>query len=172
MDNIVTLRKFQLSDVEKKVEWINNPENNEFLHYDLPLEVEKTKKWFENNEDNKARYDAIIEYNNIPVGVIGLINIDKNKKKAEYYITLGDNNYKRKGISFEATKQIIKYGFEKLEVEKIWLCVDEKNIAARKLYEKVGFKLEGTLRKDIFFKGEMINRCMYGICKDEWSDSE
>ena len=38
---------------------------------------------------------------------------------------------------------------------------------ARNLYEKVGFVLEGILRKDIFFKGEMINRCMYGIIREE-----
>ena len=33
---------------------------------------------------------------------------------------------------------------------------------------KVGFTLEGILKKDIYFKDKMINRCMYGICKDEW----
>lgn len=48
----------------------------------------------------------------------------------------------------------------------------EKNIAARNLYEKCGFQLEGFLRKDIFFKGEMINRCMYGIIREDWKNNE
>lgn len=164
----VKIRKFIETDIENKVKWINNPLNNEYLHYNIPLDISNTKKWFETTKNNSNRHDMIIEYNNIPVGVIGIINIDK--KKGEYYITLGENNYKRKGISYEATKLILDYAFYELNLEKVWLCVDENNIAARKLYEKIGFIQEGLLRKDIFFKGEMVNRCMYGILKEEWTD--
>ena len=163
----VKIRKFIETDIDNKVKWINNPLNNEYLHYNIPLDVINTKKWFEAIKNNPSRHDMIIEYNNTPVGVIGIINIDK--KKGEYYITLGENDYKRKGISYEATKLILDYAFYKLNLEKVWLCVDENNIAARKLYEKIGFIQEGLLRKDIYFKGEMINRCMYGILKEEWT---
>lgn len=162
----VTIRNFTEDDIEKKVEWINNPLNNEYLHYNIPLDIENTRKWFLSNKGNANRHDMVIMYNNTPVGVIGIINIDK--KKGEYYITLGENDYKRKGISFKATKLILDFAFKELGLEKVWLCVDEKNIAARKLYEKIGFIQEGLLRKDIFFKGEMINRCMYGILRMEW----
>lgn len=164
--NNIKLREFTEKDIEKKIEWINNPDNNEYLHYNIPLNLEDTIKWFMTKNNNK-RCDMVIEYGGIPVGIIGIINIDK--KKGEYYITLGESEYKRKGISFEASKQILNYAFDVLNLEKVWLCVDEENIAARRLYEKIGFRLEGTLLKDIFFKGKMINRCMYGICKDEWS---
>lgn len=166
-DNNITIRKFQKKDILNKVKWINDINNNEFLHYDLPLTVEKTTLWYEKNKKISNRYDAIIEYKKIPVGVIGIINIDK--RKGEYYITLGENDYKRKGISYIASQKLINYGFLKLELNKIWLCVDFDNVAARKLYEKLGFKLEGILKKDIYFKGKMIDRCMYGLTKDEWS---
>ena len=164
--SLVSLRKFSEADIEKKVEWINDSENNAFLHYNLPLNFEDTRKWFLQNKNNKSRCDMTILYDNIPVGVIGIINI--KDKKGEYYITLGDNNYRRKGISFDATKLILEIAFTKLNLEKVWLCVDEENIPAVKLYEKAGFKLEGTLRKDIYFKGKMINRLMYGLLKEEW----
>lgn len=164
--NNVTLRKFTADDVESKVKWINDPVNNEFLHYNIPLDVEKTHQWFENTKDNQNRHDMIIEYGGVPVGVIGIINI--GNKKGEYYITLGEHDYRRRGISYEATKLVLDFAFNKLGLQKVWLCVDEKNVAARKLYEKVGFSQEGLLRKDIYFKGEMINRCMYGILREEW----
>ncbi len=166
----VNLRKFNENDIEKKIKWINDPKNNEFLHYNIPLNYENTLNWYIKNQNNPKRKDMIIEYNGIAVGVIGIINIDK--KKGEYYITLGENEYKRKGISRKATDMILKYAFEQWNLEKVWLCVDEKNIAARNLYEKCGFQLEGFLRKDIFFKGEMINRCMYGIIREDWKDNE
>lgn len=164
----ITLRKFNKEDIENKIKWINDEKNNQYLHYDLPLIYEKTITWYEKIKDDISRYDAVIEYENIPVGIIGLINIDEKKKKAEYYITLGEQEYKGKGIATIATKKIVEFGFKNYNIEKIWLCVDEDNIIARKLYEKVGFTLEGILKKDIYFKDKMINRCMYGICKDEW----
>ena len=68
----VTIRKFEHRDIVKKVEWINNPENNQFLHYDLPLEVTKTEKWFNSIVDRTDRYDAVIEADGIPCGTIGL----------------------------------------------------------------------------------------------------
>ena len=162
----VKLREFEKKDVADKVRWINDEENNQFLHYNIPLTIEGTEKWFDNNVNNVNRHDMIIEYDGVPVGVIGIINIDK--KKGEYYITLGEKEYKRKGISFEATKKILDFAFNDWNLEKVWLCVDDLNLPAKRLYEKVGFRQEGFLRKDIFFKGKMVDRCMYGITKEEW----
>lgn len=168
--NNINIRKFTIDDVENKVRWINDPSNNEFLHYNIPLNITDTIKWYDKVKKNVNRFDMIIECDGIPVGVIGIINIDK--LKGEYYITLGEKDYKRKGISTIATKMILEYAFNELKLEKVWLCVDDLNTNAKKLYEKVGFKLEGFLRKDIYFKGQMIDRCMYGILREEWLKNE
>lgn len=39
----ISIRKFEGKDIPKKVEWINNSENNKYLHYDIPLKIEKLK---------------------------------------------------------------------------------------------------------------------------------
>ena len=87
--DLVSLRDFTEADIRLKVEWINNPENNQYLHYDIPIEYEKTLHWF-HQKDNAHRIDCTIEYNNEPVGVIGLLSIDTVNQKAEYYITVGN----------------------------------------------------------------------------------
>lgn len=83
----VTIRQFERTDTPKKVEWINNPENNRFLHYDIPICVEKTEKWFDSHIGEETRYDAVIEVDGTPVGTIGLLCIDRKNSKAEYYST-------------------------------------------------------------------------------------
>lgn len=145
----VILREFEETDIPKKVEWINNPANNQYLHYDLPLEIDKTVSWFR-NKDNSRRVDCVIEYNGIPVGLIGLLQIDRINKKAEYYITIGETDFKHKGIATKATKAILEYAFVDLKLHKVYLTVDAKNENAIRLYEKAGFKQEGYFVGDLF----------------------
>ena len=146
----VTLREFEENDIPLKVEWINNPDNNKYLHYDLPLQIDKTIKWF-HSKDNTQRIDCIIEYNGIPIGLIGLLKIDIINSKAEYYITIGDPLFKNKGIAAKATKAILNYSSHVLNLHKIFLTVDSRNAAAIKLYQKSGFKQKGYFANGTFY---------------------
>lgn len=160
----VILRDFEESDIPQKIEWINDPENNQFLHYDLPLKIDQTITWFR-NKDNTKRKDCIIEYNGTPVGVIGLLQIDYINKKAEYYITVGESAYKHKGIATKASKAILKYAFKELHLHKVYLTVDAKNEKAIRLYEKVGFKQEGYFQDDLFHAKAFsyVDRVRYAV---------
>lgn len=164
----VTIRKFKRDDIPKKVEWINNPENNRFLHYDIPIEVSKTQKWFDNNIGRTDRYDAIIEANGTPCGTIGLLSIDRINSKAEYYIAMGETSLKGKGVSTQASKLILDYGFKELGLNRIYLFTETKNIPAQKLFEKVGFVKEGCMRFDIVSRGKFVDRYVYGIVRSDY----
>lgn len=164
----VTIRKFEKTDIPKKVEWINNPENNRFLHYDIPITVSGTEKWFDSHKGETCRYDAVIEADGVPVGTIGLLDIDFKNGKAEYYIAMGETSYKGKGVAKEATKQILKYGFEELELNRIYLFTESENIGAQKMFERAGFKQEGLIRQDIKSHGKYADRFVYGFLKEDW----
>lgn len=160
----VVLREFEETDIPRKVDWINNPANNQFLHYDLPLQIDRTTEWFR-RKDNSKRLDCIIEFNGTPVGLIGLLQIDKINRKAEYYITIGETDFKQKGIATKATKAIIDYAFTELTLHKVYLTVDARNTHAIRLYEKIGFKQEGYFVDDLFNAGnsEFIDRARYAF---------
>lgn len=164
----VTIRKFDRSDIPKKVEWINNPENNQFLHYDIPICVENTEKWFDSHDGDDTRYDAVILADGIPVGTIGLLAIDKKNSKAEFYIAMGETEYKGKGIAKQASILILEYGFKILGLNKIYLFTEIKNLLAQKLFEKVGFSKEGVLRQDIISHGSFVDRIAYGFLREDW----
>ena len=164
----VVLRKFNKSDIPNKVRWINDECNNTYLHYDIPLEIEKTQKWYESVKDRRDRYDAVIEVDGIPVGLIGLLNIDDVNQKAEYYVSMGDVTYKGKGIATEASYLLLEYAFEKLHLNKVYLNVDYENTIARKMYEKVGFKEEGLFKEDLWHHGKLIDRVRFAYFKRDW----
>jgi len=164
--NNILIRDFEERDIDSKIKWINDEKNNKFLHYDIPLNKEKTFLWFKNKADN--RLDCVIEYEDVPVGLIGLINIDNINSKAEYYISIGRHDLKRKGIATTATELILEYAFNDLKLNKVYLNVDEENEAACRLYEKIGYKIEGLFIKDMLHKGKLINRKRYAIFSDDF----
>ena len=163
----VVLREFEEKDIPLKVEWINDSANNQYLHYDLPMQIDRTFRWF-HSKDNSKRLDCTIEYQGKPIGVIGLLQIDRANSKAEFYITIGDRNFKGKGIATKATRAILDYAFHTLKLHKVYLTVDSENKPAIGLYEKVGFKKEGYFIDDLYspVRNEFIDRERYATVKN------
>ena len=165
----VSLRDFSERDIENKIEWINNPANNTYLHYEIPLNYDKTLQWFL-NKDNSKRVDCIIEYEGEPVGVIGLLAIDNQNSKAEYYITVGNEKYKNRGIATKASFLLLEYAFNDLFLNKVYLNVDADNEIACKLYEKIGFLCEGVFCEDMKRNDYYIDRKRYSFLRKNWND--
>ena len=164
----VSIRKFEKRDIPDKVKWINDPLNNTYLHYDLPLEADKTEAWFEKNKDRTDRFDAVIEVDNKPVGLIGLLEIDRKHKKAEYYVTLGERAYLGKGIAYRASKLLLHYAFDILGLKRVYLYTETENTAAVRSYERIGFRRDGILKGDLFSRGRYVDRYIYGITQAEY----
>ena len=164
----ISIRKFGKEDIENKVKWINNPQNNTYLHYDLPLVYDKTLLWFRRIQNQTDRYDAVIEADGVPIGLIGLLQIDKRNQKSEFYIALGEEAYKGKGIAFEASKILLAHAFCDLQLNKVYLYTETDNRAAQKLFEKLGFQKEGLLKEDLIYNERKVDRFFYGITKKEF----
>lgn len=164
----IAIRKFEKKDIPNKIKWINEPLNNKYLHYDLPLEYKKTEDWFEKNKDRSDRFDGIIEADGTPVGLIGLLSIDNKNKKAEYYITIGEREFLGKGIASQASKILLEDAFMRRGLNRIYLYTETDNASAIRLYERVGFKREGIIKNDLFFKGRYVDRYIYGITKNDF----
>ncbi len=155
----VSIRKFEKNDISNKVKWINDPLNNTYLHYDIPLDVEKTERWFDANKDRTDRYDATILCDGVPVGLIGLLSIAE--KKAEFYITMGEPEYKGKGIAKQASFLLFEYARNQLGLHSLYLYTEVDNVSAQKLFERVGFRNIGKRINDVYNKGCLVSRYEY-----------
>ena len=68
-------------------------------------------------------------------------------------IFIGDKNEWGKGYGTDATKSLIRFGFNELNLHRIWLRVDRNNSAALKCYQKAGLVQEGVFREDVYRNG-------------------
>lgn len=164
----IEIRRFIEKDIPLKVKWINDEKNNRFLHYDLPLSEEKTLLWFRSLQDRKDRADYTITCNGESAGLIGLINIDARNRKGEYYVALGEGKYKGRGVAFTASRLLLDKGFTVFNLNKIYLYTEVENLAAQKLFERLGFVKEGLLRQDLIQDGRVVDRFLYGLLAAEY----
>ena len=54
------------------------------------------------------------------------------------------------------------------ELGKIRAHTDPDNAASIRVLEKLGFSLEGVLRKNQFVKGEFVDEAVFGLLREEW----
>ncbi len=102
------------------------------------------------------------------IGNVKLDFYDSKANVAELGLLIGNKNYWGKGVGSQACKLAIEYGFNTMNLRKIYLAVYENNPNAKKLYEKLGFTLEGTLRKHILADGNLCDKYLMGIFKNEF----
>lgn len=165
----MTIRLLNKDDLPTRVEWMNNPAVYSTMHFTPPISLEKTLDWYSKNQKNTSRYDVAFEDedgNLVAMG--GLTAIDYSVRKGEFYIFVNPAR-QREGIGSIATYLLCKYGFEILQLNKIYLYTNATNQGARKTYEKTGFTLEGNHRSEMVSDGKYEDRLYYGLLAEEFN---
>lgn len=113
--------------------------------------------------DNGITYAITKKGDDELIGAIGLM-INRLHRKAELGYWVGVE-YWGQGYCTEATKTIIKLGFEKLDLNKIYARAFVTNIASWTVMEKAGMIYEGTLRQEIIKDGVPLDLKSFAIIK-------
>ncbi len=127
------------------------------------------KKWI-SDEHKKQQYSFFIkdEIADVLIGLVNVKSIDQNIQKCEigYFIA---QVYAGKGIVSNMTSEVIRFCFEDLEMNKIFLRVFPENIGSKKVALKNGFVQEGILRQEYRgFQGELEDVMYLGLLKSTY----
>lgn len=153
-----------------RVDYINDPVVQQTLNFDFPTSLSKTEAWYSKTCLSSSRVDLTIldiETNTV-IGFGGYINIDIKTRKAELYIFIGNKDYWSKGFGSEVYKILTNYGFQQLGLNRVYGYQLEGNVKAEKAILKLGWSIEGLLREDISSHGEIKNRNVVSILRNEW----
>jgi len=172
MSGKVVLREIIDSDTDNIVKWRNSPDVKKNLYSQELLTKKQHLKWMQNNVMTGQCIQFIIEihFNDSvqPIGTIFIKNIDRKNSKGEYGIFIGESDARGKGYSTKATFKILKYAFEVLMLNRVYLTVFSDNLAAIKSYEKSGFIKEGILKEDFYRFDGFVDVVYMGITRKIW----
>lgn len=110
----------------------------------------------------------LIYYKNIPCGVIGFHPIDLQNRIGGIGYWLSEA-FGGKGIVITCMDLMIKFGFETLGLNKIEVGCATENRKSRAIPEKLGFKLEATLRDKEWLYDHYVDQCLYSMLKREYN---
>jgi len=163
---VTGLRAIEKSDLSQLLQWRNQPEFRLFFREFRELNYENQLSWFEKYvmNDPNTRMFAIVELEtNILIGACGLCYIDWINRNADFSIYIGKENlYIDKSYATDAAESMEKYGFEELNLHKLWAeiySIDEKKID---FFETMGFEREGYFKQTHWTQGKWVDSIYYG----------
>ncbi|KLO21664.1 acetyltransferase [Marinitoga sp. 1197] len=170
---LIRLRAYSKDDIANILEYINDFDVKKYLMPGIPLpfRYEDELKWYEKLNPMKAdNYSFAIERkeDNKYIGGCGIVSVDWKNSVTTVGIFLG-KPFWNKGYGTDAMKVLINFIFNEMNVNKVKLHVFSFNKRAIKSYEKVGFKIEGILREEIFREGKYHDEIIMGLLRNEWT---
>ena len=172
MDKI-RLRALTISDIDKTLEW-NNQEliSDRYSGHPFPVNLEIEKRLYEKvltSNFPTTVFGIELRDKKKLIGLTMLKEIDMITRSAKFGIMIGDPETRGKGYAHEACLKALEFGFRKLGLHRIYLKVHKTNTAALKLYEKCGFRMEGTLRDSDFKNGIFIDELIMSVLSGEFN---
>lgn len=89
-------------------------------------------------------------------------------RRAELGYLLDDGAW-HQGYAGEAVGALLRWGFEVLDLNRVQADIDPRNTASARLLQRLGFRLEGTLRDHWIVEGEVSDTGLYALLRREWA---
>ncbi len=93
-----------------------------------------------------------------------------DERQVELGFTLA-RAHQGRGYMSEAARALLGLLFGELETHRVSARLDVRNLACAKLLERLGFRREGHLRQNVFFKGAWGDEYLYALLAEEWTAS-
>ncbi len=166
----VYLRPIEEQDLQLIYFGKNNPLVRETLFLFYPITLEQVKQEITTYITSKENlYFTIVEKKtDIPIGQTAFVRIDYVSRMATYFLAIYNPNYWSKGYGTEATKLMVEYGFDILNLNRIQLHVAVENQFAVRAYKKCGFIIEGTLREAMYHHNKYCDFYLMSILRSEF----
>ena len=129
------------------------------------------EKLDEQKQDTRVRFDlaVILKAEHRLIGACGLVA--RPERRAAWIGYCFTRSYWGHGYATEAVQAIITFGFQQLDLHRIFATCDPRNMASARVLAKSGMRREGHLLEERWQKGEWRDSYLYAILEQEWEQA-
>jgi [ribosomal protein S5]-alanine N-acetyltransferase len=168
----IFLRPLEREDLNARyLEWLNDPEVTRYLETGVfPSTIQDLENFYSRvtSSSSDVILAVIDRKTNKHIGNVKLGPIDWVHRRSMFGIMIGDKGFWGKGVGEETTRLMMEYAFGRLNLHRVGLVVYEEHKAAVRCYQRVGFKIEGRLREQMFQDGQYKHHIWMGLLRSEF----
>jgi RimJ/RimL family protein N-acetyltransferase len=136
----------------------------------LKAGMKKLRRWYATRAGHADRLDLSIidRASGKWAGEVVLNNLDTANRSCGFRILLGSAEFRDRGLGTEASRLALAHAFEVVGVHRVELQVYAFNPRAKHVYDKLGFRYEGTRRQALRWDGQWVDSHVMAILASEW----
>jgi RimJ/RimL family protein N-acetyltransferase len=104
------------------------------------------------------------------IGYARLKGIRKQDRSADFGIAIKRESWSR-GYGRDATRTLLRHAFIAMKLHRVSLTVVEYNERALRMYEAVGFRVEGRMREARLRDGRYWDNIVMGVLESEFRET-
>lgn len=169
--DVVYCRGLKQEDAAAMSNWLNDDDVTRLLYQGLrPMSAAAVyDMWSREATDTSTISLAVCRKEDDEcVGTTGLYDLQWVMRSASFRVFIGDKSSWDRGIGTDCARLMLRYGFDKLNLNRVWLGVNAANERAVRAYEKAGFVREGLLRQEQFRNGCYYDVVRMAVLRDEY----
>jgi RimJ/RimL family protein N-acetyltransferase len=168
----IYLRGMEKNDLSGRFfDWANDKEVTRYLFMGIfPNNIANLEEWFDEarKSDKEINLMIVDKKTDKEIGFCGFHEIRWLHRSAEYRVFICEKEYWDKGYGREVAKLMLRYGFELLNFNKIYLGVNASHVRAVNSYLQSGFVKEGVLREEIYRNSRYHDAVRMSILRREY----
>jgi len=155
--------------IELAADWLGNPENYKWLDFGNGVQrVTAVTLKIMSQRDIHVFRAFTADDGELPIGVVGLTNVDRNFKTGSLWAVLGNKRYG--GSTTEACAKMLTLGFTELGLQAINAWTLETNRPAQRILERLHFTYIGRQRRCHWIDRRPLDRLLFDLLATEHRD--
>jgi RimJ/RimL family protein N-acetyltransferase len=169
---LVRLRPIELNDLERYIDWVNDPEVVRYQGARYPWSRVAEEDWLKEAMRKTSPPEIILAIDTLAeglhIGSVGLHEIHRENRKAVLGIMIGDKTFWDRGYGTDTVRTLLRFAFRETNLHRVQLIVHQDNARAIACYRKCGFVEEGRLREDWYQDGRYADTIVMGVLAPEF----
>jgi RimJ/RimL family protein N-acetyltransferase len=173
----IDLRAVEPEDLSQMREWRNRADFRRYFREYREINATTQERWYEREVlgNDKTLMFAVEETSTREmVGVCGLCYVNWVNRHADLSLYIGKGDVyidtAAGGYAWDALDVLFEYGFNQLNLNKVWSEIYASDEKKHQLFARYGFSQEGIFREHHFIGGQYEDSHIFSILAREWRE--